>query len=396
MKTGFLGLGAGVALISMGVLDCGGASQSTVTVDGGGSGGAGAGVGSSGAAGSTAGNGGTTGGTGATTGGGGGSGGSGSTTGAGGMAAGGSTGQAGSPGVVMCMPGVEQALITDCGYPRTDGSSLAKVTFSESEVLRAIQPEGKAPQGIVRLFYNDEHALTLGVRQVVVKTAAGSMSTDYPVSPLTTNPGSVTNAQLGTTALSGDDSGLDQSLRPMWPAMYVTDITSDPQSRAGDWQQGGRPTGPNDVFGTWKAAVRTVDKSVTPNTVTITPDRDPTKNSWNLGSGDQPPAGLPNQGYGAEARWTVALAAGHSYRVQVIVHDGDQNKAGGDSGEACVLFCAGGSGGGGTGGAGGGGPPPPACPQGSLACGQGGIDPMTCPAMTVCANGCCLPDTVIP
>ena len=32
--------------------------------------------------------------------------------------------------------------------------------------------------------------------------------------------------------------------------------------------------------------------------------------------------------------------------VQVIVHDGDQNKAGGDSGEACVIFCAGGSSGG--------------------------------------------------
>jgi hypothetical protein len=307
----------------------------------------------------------------------------------------GPTGRGGSPGIMTCAPGVEGTLITDCGYPMTSGSSLAKVAFSEDEVLRGIQPSGGAPQGIVRLFYNDEHALTLGVRSVVVKTAGGSTMTDYPVSPLMSDPGSVTDAQLGTTALTGDQSGLDQSLRPMWPALYITDITNDPQSRVGDWQEGGRPTGPNTVFGTWKAAVRTVDKTVTPNTVVITPDKDPAKNNWDLGTGADPvPSGLTNQGWGAEARWTVSLAAGHSYRVQVIVHDGDQNKAGGDSGEACVLFCSGSNatGAGGAGGA----PPPPACPTGVMACGPGGIEPTSCPTGTVCANGCCLPDIIVP
>jgi hypothetical protein len=204
------------------------------------------------------------------------------------------------------------------------------------------------------------------------------------------------NAQFGTTNLVGDQSGLDQSLRPMWPVLYITDITSNPQNRSGDWQQGGRPIAPNDVFGTWKAAVRTVDKTVTPNTVTITPDKDPAKNNWDLGSGDAPPAGLANEGYGAEARWNVPLVAGHSYRVQVIVHDGDQNKVGGDSGEACVLFCSGGGSDGGYGGEGGGNyPPPAACPTGIPSCASpDGIEPATCPNGTVCANGCCL--TLIP
>jgi hypothetical protein len=319
-------------------------------------------------------------------------------TGAGGMMGGagrGPTGQGGAIGVVNCTPGVQDTLITDCGYPTTGGTALSKVTFSENEVLRAIQPEGAAPQGIVRLFYNDEHALTLGVRSVVVKTAAGAMTMDYPVSPLMTDPGSVTNAQLGTTELQGDQSGLDQSLRPMWPVLYITDITTNPQSRVGDWQEGGVPTGPNAVFGSWKAAVRTVDKTATPNTVVITPDKDPAKNNWNLGGGDPVPAGLTNQGYGAEARWTVPLTSGHSYRVQVLVHDGDQNKAGGDSGEACVLFCSG-SGSGGTGGTGGEPPGPPAmCPTGVAACGLGGIDPANCPAGTVCANGCCLNSIIV-
>jgi hypothetical protein len=45
-----------------------------------------------------------------------------------------------------------------------------------------------------------------------------------------------------------------------------------------------------------------------------------------------------NEGYGAEIRWDISslnLIPGHSYRVYFMVHDGDQNKTGGDSGQAC-------------------------------------------------------------
>ena len=48
------------------------------------------------------------------------------------------------------------------------------------------------------------------------------------------------------------------------------------------------------------------------------------------------PVGLANEGFGAEARWNVHLVAGHSYRLQVLVHDGDQNKTGGDVGQFCA------------------------------------------------------------
>ena len=68
------------------------------------------------------------------------------------------------------------------------------------------------------------------------------------------------------------------------------------------------------------------------------------KNNWNLGAGsDTPPGGfgaLSNEGYGAEARWNVSdlgLQPGHAYRLQFMVHDGDQNKAGGDSGQGCLT-----------------------------------------------------------
>ena len=329
------------------------------------------------------------------------SGGPGGVNGAGGGAGdGGSTGTGGTGGnpysnpdggVIMCMPGVAGTGITACGYPYGSSPSLTSTVFNEVEVLRAIQPAGAIPMAIVRLFYNDEHALTLGVRNVTVKDTSGTTSTDYPVSPLTTNPGTVTSAQFGTNELAGDQSGLDTSLRPMWPVLFLTDVTTNPSDTSGDWQKGGVPHTPTAVFGTWKAAVRSVDKTVSPNKITITPDADPTKNNWNLGTGADPvPAGLANEGYGAEVRWDVLLAAGHSYRIQVMVHDGDQNKAGGDSGEACVIYCAGGGGGEGGGDGTDAGTPPPMCPTGSIACGPGGIDPAACPTATVCANGCCL------
>jgi hypothetical protein len=82
---------------------------------------------------------------------------------------------------------------------------------------------------------------------------------------------------------------------------------------------------------------------------TLTTDADPAKNTWNLGPGSDTPsggfAGLVNQGYGTEVRWNLSaltvngqpLQSGHTYRVQYIVHDGDQNKTGGDVGQACSL-----------------------------------------------------------
>ena len=74
----------------------------------------------------------------------------------------------------------------------------------------------------------------------------------------------------------------------------------------------------------------------------------PAKNDWSLGSGSDAPNGttfaaMGTEGYGAEVRWNVdaliaagQMVSGRAYRLQFMVHDGDQNKAGGDSGENCV------------------------------------------------------------
>ncbi len=48
---------------------------------------------------------------------------------------------------------------------------------------------------------------------------------------------------------------------------------------------------------------------------------------------------MADEGYGAEAVWDatlLGLTPGRTYRVEFIVHDGDQNKAGGDCGEGCT------------------------------------------------------------
>ena len=126
----------------------------------------------------------------------------------------------------------------------------------------------------------------------------------------------------------------------MTPSLFITDITTNPNDRSGDWQWGGQAYTPDAVFGTWKSFRRTVDYTTSTPTVTVTVGVDPAKNNWNLGAGaDAPPAGLTNEGYGAEIRWNLAdlqtqgiLVPGHTYRFYVMVHDGDQNKVGGDAG----------------------------------------------------------------
>jgi septal ring-binding cell division protein DamX len=193
----------------------------------------------------------------------------------------------------------------------------------------------------LQMFYNDEHAMTLGVRQINQITCLGTTTTNYPVSPMVVHPAdNVVNPMTGATEAQG---GTDTADRPMYPVMYITDTTANPNELAGDWQFGGTGIPPDAVFGTWKAAVKTVNKTVTPNTVTVTPDSDPAVNNWNLGPGSDPvPTPTPtNQGYGAECRWDLTkinFIAGHRYRLYFMVHDGDQNKVGGDVGQDCVYF----------------------------------------------------------
>ena len=165
----------------------------------------------------------------------------------------------------------------------------------------------------IQAYYSDEHALTLGCA-----TAA------TPVSPLPGSPGAVYYPELGDPACN------DPAGRPIRPSLFITDITADPKCTAGDQQAGGVAYDPVAVFGTWKN-----------NGVSS----DPAANMWTLGAGADPvPTTVSankqcnQQDYGAEVRYEAGLIAGHSYRLQIMFHDGDKSA---DSGEACAVFCAG-------------------------------------------------------
>ena len=255
-----------------------------------------------------------------------------------------------------CSPGLGTATLVDegtstcplppgpcvLGYPFTSSNPRTKVVFNESEVLRSFAPNLAGPDDTIKVWYNDEHALTLGVRQVGIKLVKNgpTTTTDYPITALAAVPSGTTNPAVGTTAMTGDQAGLDPLDRPEFPAIFVTDLTNDPNSRSGDWQFGGTPIPPNAVYGTWKSAVKLIDKSKNPDVTSVTPDDDPAKNNWTLGTGsDAAPTGLTNEGFGAEARWNVnnlGLQPGHTYRLQMMVHDGDQHGTGGDVGQACM------------------------------------------------------------
>jgi hypothetical protein len=245
-----------------------------------------------------------------------------------------------SPGGNVTTSLIGSALV----YPFASSNPLTSIAFNESSVLVAAQLD--TTNGFFKLWYTDEHAMTLGVRQVNVITASGTTTTNYAIAPLTTDPGAAANPALGTTALSGDQAGTDTSGRPLSPFLYITDTTNNPNSLSGDWQYGGTGYAPSSVFGAWKGAVRTVNQTTATPTVTVVCDADPAQNHWTLGPGsDAPPAGTSNSGYGTEVRWDLnalfnqgVLQAGHTYRFYVMVHDGDQNKAGGDVGQAAFNY----------------------------------------------------------
>jgi uncharacterized repeat protein (TIGR01451 family) len=198
--------------------------------------------------------------------------------------------------------------------------------FSESTVLVRLSGVGN----IFFADYSDEHALLLGAR-----------SANFPdVSPY--DP--ATKAKVNP--LTGDPSAKDPTGRPLRPSLFLTDVTGNASNIEGDWQQGGVGQPPTAVYGTWKGATLNANG-------TSTLDADPAKNGTVGLPHGYPP--VSNEGYTSEIQWDVnqildpktadpgagfpngkPLISGHTYRMQVMDHDGDQNKTGGDAGQACI------------------------------------------------------------
>jgi hypothetical protein len=192
--------------------------------------------------------------------------------------------------------------------------------FNESSVLTGVSPAIAHAGDVIKAYYVDEHALTLGAN-----------GNGHTVSAFAANLNAVAGSATSPTLSIGDPAAVDPSGRPLYPALFLTDITNDASSTAGDWQNGGHAIPPTAIYGTWKAANAS----------------DPPKNLFDVGNGDIVPQIQPGghdadkQFFTAEAQWSVSalgLLPGHSYRVQIMMHDGDQNNSGGDVGEGCALI----------------------------------------------------------
>lgn len=240
--------------------------------------------------------------------------------------------------------------LVECGYPyNTIDNGRTSVRDEENEVLKAYSPKIAHAGDKLNVWGNDENAMMMGIRQIIINTPTGTTTKDYPITLLPGPPPQVTlNPQVGALYdVLPDDAGTDAAGRPIFPSLFITDITSNPADKSGDWQYGGHPVPPVAVFGSWKTAVKTIDRTGgSGDSVSFSSDENPSpKNVWNLGPGAVPaPPGLTGDiSYGVLYQWDVnqliaegKMMAGHSYRVQYMVHDGDQSR-GGDEGEACAT-----------------------------------------------------------
>ena len=221
------------------------------------------------------------------------------------------------------------------------GPTRGPTPFAENGTLKALRPVGFALSGTtsISLFTSDENGLTLGSTQVG--------STNCLVEPTPAAPVCRDNPQIGCAAAT------DGANRPIWPALFLTDITDDANARSGDWQCGGTAQAPSRICGLWKPFIP--GKSV---------NNPKTKNTTNLGTGADPFPSQPDstcscvgsthctcagEDYAAEVTWDLddlrdqygsPLVTGRVYRAQVMIHDGDQNQNGGDVGQNCVNFVA--------------------------------------------------------
>src|SRR3989442_11079401 len=94
--------------------------------------------------------------------------------------------------VLCCCLQIPVSAQTDnCGYPDNSNPPRSLVVFNESECLQAFSPASGGATIIgggqaIKVWYTDEHALTLGIREVSVKTSGGTTTTSYPI---TATPG---------------------------------------------------------------------------------------------------------------------------------------------------------------------------------------------------------------
>jgi hypothetical protein len=194
----------------------------------------------------------------------------------------------------------------------------------EPNILYAFSPgcneTVSTANGLIKVWYTDEHALTMGVGPDV-SAVPPSRTLAYP------------NV--------GDKTARDSKGFPYYPSLFLTDITEDPTSTAGDAQNGGTGIPPSLVYGTWIPLGSDADDNFEhifgdPNTLPAAAD--PLSSvpiqyvNTNTGRRGTEP------GFQAELIWKVSdlpVTPGKVYRAQFVIHDGDRV---GDIGLGCTTI----------------------------------------------------------
>ncbi len=198
---------------------------------------------------------------------------------------------------------------------------------ADPSMIWAIKVDSSAASGdtpAIKVFYTNKDALQLG---------SGA------VSPMSSQPAaSVVNPAIG------DVNAKDVDNFSLYPALFITDVTSNPGAVTGDAQSGGTPNNPDYVYGTWKAAAAANPAPNGPPGTGIS-DRGLNADPW---PGGNVAGGVRSYDFTSEIVWKissltahnpstnqqVALIPGNKYRIQAAIHSGANPSA---VGVVCAL-----------------------------------------------------------
>jgi hypothetical protein len=239
-----------------------------------------------------------------------------------------------NPASIPSFPTLQLATLSFAVIPVSttcDPDPQHKLNINEPYILYATHPganEIALSTDTIKMWYIDENPVTMG------KNANG-----YSVSPI---PAS----QVQAAPQIGDPNARDGTNLPLYPALYLTNITNNPTDTSGDAQNGGPGHIPTRVSGAWIpeggsfSGVKHNGPDVNLSGVGLV---DPLPAQSNIGhdiSGNTHDAGRLN--YAAEIEWNVnnliaqgVLQVNNTYRAQFVVHDGDSSA---DLGVSCTTI----------------------------------------------------------
>jgi hypothetical protein len=245
--------------------------------------------------------------------------------------------------------------------PNNENTSL--ITFSPAA------PDVATINDRLILWYRDEHPLVLGVGNIEAQILGGTTKV-FDIEPYPGLIASFAESVLGQSIKVGAPwkfvdaanipdprfDAVDATGRPMFPSLFITDISFDTNSTAGDFENSGVPIPPHEIYGQWKVLTKSVKADGTLEKYAQDPllsgtNSDPPGNlatdgsdHVSLGGSSNTPVvhpAVPISGHGnhiTALSWDISklsMQTGNTYRVQFIVHDGDPSRAGGDVAEVC-------------------------------------------------------------